>query len=59
MIRFEIGPWEGGEKIGQTHRQTNKRIFVNYNIDAAVYYWYFELQYTPYVEETSIVLYKI
>ena len=33
VIRFEIGPWEGGEKIGQTDKQTDKRIFVNYNID--------------------------
>ena len=23
VIRFEIGPWEGGEKIGQTYRQTD------------------------------------
>ena len=37
VIRFEIGPREGGEKIGQTNRQTdrqtNRRIFVNLNID--------------------------
>ena len=37
VIRFEIGPWEGGEKIGhtnrQTDRQTNRRIFVNFDID--------------------------
>ena len=25
MLRFEIGPWEGGEKIGQTDKQTNKQ----------------------------------
>ena len=29
VIRFKIGPQEGGEKIGQTDR----RIFVNFNID--------------------------
>ena len=37
MIRFEIGIWEGGERIGQTDRQTDKqtdRIFVNFNIDS-------------------------
>ena len=33
VIRFEIGPWEGGEKIGHTYRQTDRRIFVNFNID--------------------------
>ena len=37
VIRFEIRPWEGGEKIGhtykQTDRQTDRRIFVNFNID--------------------------
>ena len=32
-IRFEIEPWEGGEKIGQTDRQTDRRIFMNFNID--------------------------
>ena len=25
VLRFEIGPWEGGEKIGQTHKQTDKQ----------------------------------
>ena len=29
MLRFEIGSWEAGEKIGQTDR----RIFVNFDID--------------------------
>ena len=27
VIRFEIGPQEGGEKIGQTDRQTDFREF--------------------------------
>ena len=25
VIRFEIGPQEGGEKIGQTNKQTDKQ----------------------------------
>ena len=29
VIRFEIGAWEVGEKIGQT----NKQNYVNFNID--------------------------
>ena len=24
-IRFEIGPWEGGEKIGHTYKQTDRQ----------------------------------
>ena len=27
VLRFEIEPWEGGEKIGQTNRQTDFREF--------------------------------
>ena len=33
VLRFEIGPWKGGEKIGQTNRQTDRQIYVNFNID--------------------------
>ena len=35
MVRYEIGPWEGGQKNEQTHRQTNRQRLANYNID-----WY-------------------
>ena len=37
VIRFKIRPWEGGEKIGQTNKQTDRRIFVNFSIDQFIY----------------------
>ena len=38
MLRFEIESWEVGEKIGQTNKQTDRRIFVNFNIDYGLKY---------------------
>ena len=35
MVRYEIGPWEGGQKNEHTDKQTNRQRLANYNIDIA------------------------
>ena len=50
MVRYEIGPWEGGQKNEQTHTQTNRQRLANYNID------YFEstASATPILEKKFV-----
>ena len=33
MVRYEIGPWEGGQKNEHTDRHTDRQRLANYNID--------------------------
>ena len=51
MVRYEIGPWEGGQKNGHTDKQTNRQRLANYNIDSGINIFFYVL----FLKKSSVV----